>query len=118
MKTINDYTTDELIEELNRRIAMQTKEMFDIRTEVTKHIRRHKDVYFELADIMKSDDLRDTIKKIDDLVYNCINLNIMIEDGKEFMDGVFNDPDNPNVAIWTKYNPGCLGTTHKTEDHT
>lgn len=102
-KQLEDYTTQELTYELNKRFAMEAKKMYEMRTAMTKHIRSNMKVYNELADIMGSEDLRDTLKKINDLVYNCININIMIEDGKDFMNAVFNNPEKPDIPVWFKY---------------
>lgn len=96
---LNDYTTQELTYEINRRLAMEAKEVYERRTAVTKYIREHMDIFKGLAKVMNSNDLLDTLNHIDDLRMNCVELNIMISDGKDFLDAVTKD----GGGVWAKY---------------
>jgi hypothetical protein len=96
---INEYTTEQLTYEINRRLAMEAKEVYERRTAVTRHIRDNIDVYRGLAKVMNSEELLDTLNKINDLIMNCVDLNIMISDGKDFLDAVTKD----GGGVWYKY---------------
>lgn len=98
-KKLDDYSYDELKEELNKRDALEAKKIFDKRTAITRFIRDNKDVFLKLAKLMDSDKLTNDINKIDDYVFNCINLTFDIENGKEFFDKVFDG----SKSIWSKY---------------
>ena len=98
-KQISDYTTQELTYEINRRLAMEAKDIYERRTAVTKHIRDNINVFMELANVMNSPDLLSTLKKINDFTMNCIELNIMINDGTDFLDAVVKD----GKSVWSKY---------------
>ena len=101
--TVNDLWTDDMLlcikEELNKRDALEAKKIFDKRTAITRFIRDNKDVFLKLAKLMDSDKLTNDINKIDDYVFNCINLTFDIENGKEFFDKVFDG----SKSIWSKY---------------
>jgi hypothetical protein len=94
-KNISECTTQELTYEINRRLAMEAKEVYERRTAVTRHIRDNVDVYRGLAKAMNSEELLKTINDIDNLVMNCVDLNIMISDGRDFLDNV--------AGVWHKY---------------
>lgn len=100
-KQISDYTTQELKYEINRRLAMEAKAVYERRTAVTKYIRDNVEVFRGLARVMNSDELLETINLIDDLCMNCVDLNIMINDGKDFLDAINKD----GKAVWVKYGP-------------
>ena len=99
-KQLSDYTMQELTNEINRRIALDTKKVYEMRQKMTEHVKNNMRVYKELAVIMGSEDLHDVLCKIDKSEYTCINVNLMIEDGKEFTNKIFN---NNNEPIWLKY---------------
>ena len=101
MNTIDQFTTQDLLQELDRRKALQAKAAFDRRTAITKFIREHRDTFIEFAQLLGNEELKDSIHKVDEYVYNCVNVLFAIEDGKPFMDAVF-DGDK---AIWTPYIP-------------
>ncbi len=96
---LKEYTTEELTYEINRRLAMEAKEMYERRTAVTRHIRDNIDVYRGLAKAMNSEELLNILNKIDSLIMNCVEVNIMINDGKEFLDAVTKD----GGGVWHKY---------------
>lgn len=98
-KQLTEYTTQELTYEINRRLAMEAKAVYERRTAVTKHIRENIEVYRELARVMNSEELLVTINKINEYVMNCVELNIMISDGKEFLDAINID----GKTAWFKY---------------
>lgn len=99
-KELTEYTTEEITAELNKRFALNVKEVYDRRTAITKHIRDYYEVYAELAAIMENPDLINTLKDIDNLILNCVDIQIIIEDGKKFLDACIG-PNNQ--LIWAKY---------------
>ena len=72
MKNIKEYTTEEITEELSRRLALDAKKLYEVRTAITNHIRKHIDVYLELADIIENKQLKEEFNKIKDLIYECV----------------------------------------------
>ena len=98
-KQISDYTTQELTYEINRRLAMEAKEVYERRAAVTKYIRDNIEVFRGLAKAMNSEELLATVNKINEYVMNCVELNIMISDGKEFLDAINID----GKTAWFKY---------------
>lgn len=96
---LKEYTTEELTYELNRRLAMEAKEIYERRIAVTRHIRDNIDVYRGLANAMNSEELLNTLNRIDSLIMNCVEVNIMIKDGKDFLDAVTKD----GSSVWDKY---------------
>ena len=48
---------------------------------------------------MNSNEFLDTLNKINEYTMNCIELNIMIKDGKDFLDAINQD----GKTIWFKY---------------
>lgn len=97
---LKDYKTSELADELNRRLALDAKKMYETRTALTNHIRRNISVYNELADIMENSELKDTLKKIEDLTYGCIDMTLTIRNGKEFIEAIMDENSQP---VWAKY---------------
>ncbi len=98
-KTIRDYSIEELTHELNRRYALEAKAIYERRTAITKHIREHSEIYSALAKIMENDELAKTIDKIKNYIYNCVDITILVEDGKSFLDATTKN----GSSIWKKY---------------
>ncbi len=100
MKNIKEYTTEEIAEELNRRLALDAKKLYEVRTAITNHIRKHIDVYLELADIIENKQLKEEFNKIKDLIYECVDISISVQDGKDFLNAVMANGQTP---VWSKY---------------
>ena len=100
-KTIQDFTIEELTNELNRRYALEAKRIYEKRTNITSHIRKNSAIYTELADIMENENLKETIRNIVEYTANCVDITILIEDGKAFLDAIMKD----GHAIWHKHEP-------------
>lgn len=99
MNTIDQFTTAELLQELDRRKALQAKAAFERRTAITKFIREHRDTFMQFAQLLGNEELKNSIHKVDEYVYNCVNVLFAIEDGKPFMDAIFNG----DKAIWAEF---------------
>lgn len=98
-KQISDYTTQELTYEINRRLAMEAKDHYERRTAITNHIRDNVEVYKKLAELMKNTNLIKTLDGIVNYSISCVDIDIMISDGNQFLDAIYKD----GSAVWAKY---------------